>query len=752
MDMFVKRVVKPSASDVSSACTGGADAQAAEQQHVEVKYFDTLFVDFVPKRTMTVVPLTHFQRVQDDDAATKSAIDILRSPARHASNLPMLPTHLRQTLVGLPLTDPETANATPLPRFKLLQFAEDLRPAYWGTWRKTSAHYDSEAEWQDEDEGEGEEIRSEDEADEDESVAGDDVEDDGWLLDDDEFARSAGTSVAAAGGKRVVRSLEPIVLGPFWGGQAKGVDGFAMVWLGENAAPLDPFAGLDLSVAPSKTNNAHSGSSAALGGGSGATPASASRKSNASLFPEEHILTFIRAVHGNPQGVQKIVEELKARPEFASTPKTQLEAKLKASLSRKSKLTFYVKDDILRYHRLSPTTLQVEPADPENENENDSDQASQSSAKLPATGTPSTALPRLPFKPLLLAAAVKRTADNATMRAKVAGNGLPPLPVAKVRDENENGGLPGVAKEDDEEELGSDDSDDEEEDDEEWDESDEDAGDDGTEQLAFPSPTPLSAAFRRRPSTALPPPPAHHTLPPPPPAENDDAMDVDDPDPLLDLSVYDLSTLSGSTTSVALAALGTWAASTRLPDSASQLSSSDLLVASPDFWALLPRCLASRDLRANSLRMMQPACHRTQRDGSYVWQAVKAAVSEKDVLGINYGLAVVGDMAGVPVDVGEDGERVVEQVWAKVRQVDLVTHGRRCALAAMYQYLSTLVDFENEALVAQVMERGGAKQAYRLRVQALNELEWVKMEQSFAKTVDECVTCKACHPTSLQLT
>jgi hypothetical protein len=71
-------------------------------------------------------------------------------------------------------------------KMKFLQFREDIRPAYWGTWTKTSQKilprrpfamdtehldydHDSEAEW--EPEGEGEDIKSGDEDDEDVDVA-----------------------------------------------------------------------------------------------------------------------------------------------------------------------------------------------------------------------------------------------------------------------------------------------------------------------------------------------------------------------------------------------------------------------------------------------------------------------------------------------------------------------------------------------------------------------------------------------------
>jgi hypothetical protein len=80
-------------------------------------------------------------------------------------------------------------------KMKFLQFREDIRPAYWGTWTKSSKKisprqpfakdteyldydHDSEAEWEPEEEGE--DIKSGDEDDEDVDIA--DPDDAGWLV------------------------------------------------------------------------------------------------------------------------------------------------------------------------------------------------------------------------------------------------------------------------------------------------------------------------------------------------------------------------------------------------------------------------------------------------------------------------------------------------------------------------------------------------------------------------------------------
>ncbi|ORZ00272.1 chromatin assembly factor 1 subunit A-domain-containing protein [Syncephalastrum racemosum] len=116
---------------------------------------------------------------------------------------------------------------------KLLQFAEDVRPAYWGTWTKISDkvsgrtpfakeetqidyEHDSEAEW--EPEGEGEDIQSGDE-DDDEPAANIDPEDAGWLVPEGYLSEGegvdedVGSRPAARPPKKYV-AARPIIVGP----------------------------------------------------------------------------------------------------------------------------------------------------------------------------------------------------------------------------------------------------------------------------------------------------------------------------------------------------------------------------------------------------------------------------------------------------------------------------------------------------------------------------------------------------------
>ena len=132
--------------------------------------------------------------------------------------------------------------------WKLLQFEEDLRPPYFGTFGKKSKivngrrpftkdsenldyDYDSEAEWVDEESGE--ELGSEDEMSEEEAgaAAEEEEEEDGWLvphgyLSDDEGLTpeqrakkekdEAMKEEKEKQKKRVIEPLQPVIIGPIF--------------------------------------------------------------------------------------------------------------------------------------------------------------------------------------------------------------------------------------------------------------------------------------------------------------------------------------------------------------------------------------------------------------------------------------------------------------------------------------------------------------------------------------------------------
>ncbi|KNE66748.1 hypothetical protein AMAG_11245 [Allomyces macrogynus ATCC 38327] len=280
---------------------------------------------------------------------------------------------VHQVPITVRLQNPDQFDDTLPPHtFKLLKFHEDRRPAYWGTWSKTSAlitgrrplardtavldyEYDSEAEWDDED-VDGEEIRSDEDDEDDEEIGADDDDEAAWLVDDvgdasDGNAGGAGvaTNSAADVRKRVPRRLEPVVIeatvtmGP-WECPHPALAPFRAIFLAAGMTSFDPRPPTTMLVgtpaAPTTLASTHS----------------AGRK--AAAFPEEHMVKFIKVVHQNTNGVSKIVDQLRAIPEFASTPKTQLEARLKhiAVKEKRHQSTrpcFYVRDKVLAEHGLA---------------------------------------------------------------------------------------------------------------------------------------------------------------------------------------------------------------------------------------------------------------------------------------------------------------------------------------------------------------------------------------------------------------
>ncbi|KNE70104.1 hypothetical protein AMAG_15082 [Allomyces macrogynus ATCC 38327] len=359
MDMFVKRAKPAQPAHAATAASGVAGAPATGQRD-----FDRIFTDFQPRRGVSVAPINFF--VPDEH---KVAMENLRTPLFHPAPITVRLQNPDQ------FDDPHTL---PPHTFKLLKFHEDRRPAFWGTWSKTSSvisarrplardpavldyEYDSEAEWDDED-VDGEEIRSDEDDEDDEEMGVDDDDEAAWLVDDVGDASDTvevATNSAADVRKRVPRKLEPVVIeatvttGP-WECPHPALDPFRAIFLTAGMTSFDPRP-------PPAT---------LVGGPSAPTttagPHSAGRKPAA--FPEEHMVKFVKVVHQNTNGVSKIVDELRATPEFASTPKTQLEARLKqiAVKEKRHQSTrpcFYVRDEVLAEHGLAgPRASPIPPA------------------------------------------------------------------------------------------------------------------------------------------------------------------------------------------------------------------------------------------------------------------------------------------------------------------------------------------------------------------------------------------------------
>ncbi|TRZ02844.1 hypothetical protein DNTS_026718 [Danionella cerebrum] len=163
------------------------------------------FAPFEIKAHMALAPLT---RVQCEDSVLEELDRYLARPDGTLNGLkdwtahkprrsgPTMPGNLRQGDCVL-LTESQKAEGVPdRGRMKLLQFHDNYRPAYWGTWSKKSAfisprfplkmdkelldyEVDSDEEWEEEEPGES---LSHSEGDDDDEAGDDDDDDDGFFV------------------------------------------------------------------------------------------------------------------------------------------------------------------------------------------------------------------------------------------------------------------------------------------------------------------------------------------------------------------------------------------------------------------------------------------------------------------------------------------------------------------------------------------------------------------------------------------
>ncbi|KAF8982492.1 hypothetical protein BGZ46_001161 [Entomortierella lignicola] len=142
----------------------------------------------------------------------------------------MTVTELMQS--GLLLQDEDTDYVLtwkdiPSLRMRLLQFAENYRPAYYGTWSKQSKNisgrrffgkdtelidydFDSEAEWEEDEEGE--ECKSDDDDEDADEVGSDQDEEDDWLVPEGYLSEDEGLDAGEEGGSEAIaqkKSKEP---------------------------------------------------------------------------------------------------------------------------------------------------------------------------------------------------------------------------------------------------------------------------------------------------------------------------------------------------------------------------------------------------------------------------------------------------------------------------------------------------------------------------------------------------------------
>jgi hypothetical protein len=167
--------------------------------------------------------------------------------------------------------------------FKLLKFAENVRPEFYTIFERTTSvingrkpfaqdaeieyDFDSEAEWEEDEPGE--ELVSENDDDEDEPVGNDEAEEeDGWLvphgyLSDDEGVDEDRNKKAAAKSenpRKLLEKLVPVIVGPRYGcseGEGFNFKQFEIQFLSGTIFGIDPFLDCDIVVA--LPQNANSG-------------------------------------------------------------------------------------------------------------------------------------------------------------------------------------------------------------------------------------------------------------------------------------------------------------------------------------------------------------------------------------------------------------------------------------------------------------------------------------------------------------
>ncbi|KAH9813806.1 chromatin assembly factor 1 subunit A-domain-containing protein [Melampsora americana] len=269
--------------------------------------FQRVFKPFNVKANVDVAPPNRFQRVQEnneiihiphltlqrclEDFITSIAPEYKPIPSQIKSNQ-LIPT--REIVNGLAENEMSGSiegtrkfrrmlkNRSLVP-LKHLQFHEDVRPGYIGTWSKTSRlvkprkpfgkdsclldyDYDSEADWV-EDDLEGEDLEGSDlgkNGDESEGETGlDESDEDGWLVGDDdeielelndmedqvmEELEAIGKTSNTVGVKRrkIVGPLVPVVKGPIWEKRLGDVDvpmfePFRIQFINDARIGLNPF-------------------------------------------------------------------------------------------------------------------------------------------------------------------------------------------------------------------------------------------------------------------------------------------------------------------------------------------------------------------------------------------------------------------------------------------------------------------------------------------------------------------------------
>ncbi|KAI7903634.1 chromatin assembly factor 1 subunit A-domain-containing protein [Cokeromyces recurvatus] len=236
-------------------------------------------------------------------------------------------------------------------RMKLLQFSENVRPAYHGTFTQKSRvvngrkpfaqdndvldyEVDSEAEW--EPEGEGEDIHSDNEEEEDINSDIIDPEDAGWLVPEGYLSDNEGVEGEHDDDRVIHKSLQyhkstskrvairKIVLGPFFEGET------------EEDETMKPFEAQFLLDIPKEGYNPFykepvskiSANTTLTTSSNGNTTSATSHNKNE--FTEVHTNALISVINEKPlESIPSLITEAKANWILKDVSKRQLEAKIK---------------------------------------------------------------------------------------------------------------------------------------------------------------------------------------------------------------------------------------------------------------------------------------------------------------------------------------------------------------------------------------------------------------------------------------
>ncbi|RUS25034.1 hypothetical protein BC938DRAFT_472722 [Jimgerdemannia flammicorona] len=249
-------------------------------------------------------------------------------------------------------------------KMKFLEFAENVRPAYYGTWTKHSKsvsgcrpfakdvelldyNYDSEEEW--EEEGEGEDLKSDDEEEKEDREDASDLDEDDendWVVPEGYLSEGEGleSETGSQKGFEIDRErdekvkqvpkrrgpIKQVVIGPIFEdtlADSTELDQCRIEVLFDLDFPIDPFKPIVFPVTEETVADVDAEKKMAGRG--------------KAVFPDEHLAELVDIVHEKAMGMVKLVEEAKAI--LTAVPKTSIEAKIKEIAKR-----WRVRDDVLQ--------------------------------------------------------------------------------------------------------------------------------------------------------------------------------------------------------------------------------------------------------------------------------------------------------------------------------------------------------------------------------------------------------------------